>query len=60
MIVRKIMPKYLITLVMQEVYELIVEAKDEETADQIASDTDLEEYKQIGMQTVDQTIEEIS
>jgi len=52
------MPKYLITLVMREVYELIVEAKDEETADQIAGDTDLAEYKQIGMQTVDQTIEE--
>jgi len=45
---------------MQEVYELIVEAKDKETADQIASDTDIEDYEQIGIQTVDQTIEETS
>jgi len=54
------MPKYLSRVVMQEVYELIIEAEDEETADQIASDTDLDEYAEIGGQTVDATIEEIT
>ena len=54
------MPKYLSRVVMQEVYELVIEAEDEETADQIASDTDLDEYAEIGGQTVDATIEEIT
>jgi hypothetical protein len=45
---------------MQEVYELVIEAEDEETAEQIASDTDLDEYTQIGGQTVDDTIEEVN
>ena len=54
------MPKYLSTIVMQEVYELIIEAQDEETAEQIARDTDLDEYTEIGGQTVDETIEEVT
>lgn len=54
------MPKYLHTLIMQEVYELIVEAEDEETAYQIARDTDLADYKNVYGQTVMEDIEEIS
>jgi len=54
------MPKYLHTLIMQEVYELIVEAKDEDTAYQIARDTDLSDYKDVYGQTVSEDIEEIT
>ena len=54
------MPKYLRTLIMQETYELIVEAKDEETADQIARDTDLADYENVYGQTVFEDIEEVT
>lgn len=54
------MPKYLSRVILQEVFELVIEAEDEETADQIVSDTDLDEYKNVYGQTVDQNLEEIT
>ena len=54
------MPKYLSRVVLQEVYELVIEAEDEETAEEIAADTDLDEYTEVGGQTVDATVEEIT
>jgi hypothetical protein len=53
------MPKYKITLTMKETYDLYVEAENEDVALDIARDTDVDEYEQVGVQTVDEDIVEV-
>jgi hypothetical protein len=53
------MPKYKVTLTMKETYDLYVEAENEDEALDIARDTDVYEYEQVGVQTVDEDIVEV-
>ena len=53
------MPKYKVTLTMKETYDLYVEAENEDEALDIARDTDVDEYEQVGVQTVDEDIVEV-
>lgn len=54
------MPKYLFTLTMEETYELIVEADDEDMAWEIAESTDLDEMTETGNITSSFEMEEIN
>jgi hypothetical protein len=44
---------------MKETYDLYVEAENEDEALDIARDTDVDEYEQVGVQTVDEDIVEV-
>lgn len=54
------MPKYLFTLYLNEAYELIVEAPNEDEAWVIAEDTDIAEFTETGFTTSSFEVEEIN
>jgi len=53
------MPKYKVSLTIREEYELYVDAENEEAAQEIAREADIDEYEPMGYVTLSEEITEV-